>query len=510
MSDTSLNNKRIAKNTILLYFRTFITMIISLYTSRVVLNTLGVTDYGIYNVVGGVVAMFGFINSSMSVATQRYLNFALGQNKMQQLKTVFSTSINIHLCISILIIFLGETVGLWFLLNKMTIPDNRLEAALWTYQCAIFSTIIMIISVPYNALIIAHEKMGAFAYISILEVLLKLLAVFSLFIIDYDKLILYSILMLLIQIVVRIIYGSYCKKHFSESKYHFIWDSKLFKEMSSFAGWNLWGNVAFIGFTQGLNVLLNMFFNPVVNAARGISVQIQNTINQFSSSFQMALNPQITKSYAMSDLDYMHNLIIRSSRFTFYLMVVISLPIFLETSMILKVWLGIIPDYTVIFVKLMLCVTIIDAVANPLVTAAAATGKIKMYQVAVGGMLLLILPVSYITLKMGGEPWSVFIVHLFICVCSFIVRLLFVHKLVGLSIKKFIVDVAIDIFKTLFFITIVLFLHGYLIENLCIGLRFIYDFVVIVLLIGVIYATGLSQNEKQFITNKVLTIIRRK
>lgn len=510
MSDTLQNNKRIAKNTILLYLRTFITMIISLYTSRVVLNTLGVTDYGIYNVVGGVVAMFGFLNSSMSVATQRYLNFVLGQNKIQQLKTVFSTSINIHLGISILIVILGETVGLWFLLNKMTIPDNRLEAALWVYQCAIFSTIIMIISVPYNALIIAHEKMSAFAYISILEVLLKLIAVLSLFIIDYDKLIIYSILMLLVQIVIRIIYGSYCKKHFSESKYHFIWNSRLLKEMSSFAGWNLWGNVAFIGFTQGLNVLLNMFFNPAVNAARGISVQIQNTVNQFSSSFQMALNPQITKSYAMSDLDYMHNLIIRSSRFTFYLMVVISLPIFLETSMILKVWLGIIPDYTVIFVKLMLCVTIIDAVANPLVTAAAATGKIKKYQVTVGGMLLLIIPISYIMLKIGGKPWSVFIVHLFVCVCSFIVRLLFVNKLVGLSIMRFFDEVVIDIFKTLFFITIVLFLHGYLMENLCIWLRLIYDFVVVVLLIGVIYATGLSQNEKQFITNKVLTITRRK
>ena len=284
MQEISSNNKRIAKNTLLLYFRMLVTMAVSLYTSRVVLNILGVEDFGIYNVVGGIVAMFGFINGSMTSATQRYLTFELGQNNRTQLTKVFSTSLSIHAIISFLIIVLAETVGLWFLWNKMQIPADRMNAAFWVFQCSVAASVIMIMSVPYNAAIIAHERMSAFAYISIIEVSLKLLIVCFLRYFHTDKLILYAALIVIVQLVIRLCYSWYCNRHFKETKYRWIWDKTLFCEMTGFAGWNLFGNLAAITFTQGLNLLLNMFFGPVVNAARGIAVQAQTAIGQFSSN----------------------------------------------------------------------------------------------------------------------------------------------------------------------------------------------------------------------------------
>ena len=280
-NQTSDNNKRIAKNTLFLYFRMLFLMGIALYTSRVVLNTLGVEDYGIYNVVGGVVAMFGFLNLSMSSATQRYITFALGKGDKQRLQTIFSTTLQIHTLIAGIIVLLGETIGLWFLYNKMQIPVDRMDAAFWVLQCSIISSVIMIVSVPYNADIVAHEKMSAFAYISILEAVLKLAVVYMLVIFSFDKLILYAILILAIQILIRFCYSYYCNKHFAETKYKHVWDKALFKEMTGFAGWSMFGNFSAVLFGQGLNILLNIFFGPVVNAARGVAVQVQNAIQQF-------------------------------------------------------------------------------------------------------------------------------------------------------------------------------------------------------------------------------------
>lgn len=416
---------------------------VSLYTSRIVLNALGVEDFGIYNVVGGVVAMFGFINSAMATGTQRFITFEIGKKNRVQLQKVFCTSINIHALISILILILAETIGLWFLYHKMTIPVERINAALWVYQFSILSAIVMIMSVPYNATIIAHEKMRAFAYISVLEVILKLLVVYLLLLGDFDKLKLYAFLVFCIQLSIRFIYGFYCKRHFPETKYHFIKDKKLFKEMTYFAGWNLWGNCAAMAFTQGLNILLNIFFDPTVNAARGIAVQVQMAIAQFSGNFQMALNPQITKSYATGDYNYMHSLIFRSSKFTFFLLLFLSLPVMIETEIILTLWLNIVPDYTVTFLRLILSVTIIDAIANPLMVSAAATGRIKRYQSIIGGILLTILPVSYIALKLGGNPASVFIVHLCLCIVAFIVRLFIIRPIIKLSLRTYMVQVTL-------------------------------------------------------------------
>lgn len=308
MSQTSDNNKRIAKNTLFLYFRMLLMMGISLYTSRVVLKTLGVEDYGIYNVVGGIVAMFGFINGSMSSATQRYITFALGKGDKKRLQTVFCTTLQIHVLIAGIIVLLGETIGLWFLYSKMQIPIDRMNAAFWVLQASIIDSAIKVISVPYNADIVAHEKMSAFAYISILEAVLKLAIVYVLVVFVFDKLILYAFLLLTVQILIRFCYSSYCNKHFEETKYRHIWDKALLKEMIGFAGWSMFGNLAAVLFGQGLNMLLNVFFGPVVNAARGIAVQVQIAIQQFVGNFQMALNPQITKTYATHKFESMHRL----------------------------------------------------------------------------------------------------------------------------------------------------------------------------------------------------------
>lgn len=440
------DNKRIAKNSLLLYFRMILTMLVTLYTSRVVLSTLGVTDFGIYNVVGGIVAMFGFLNGSMSTTTQRYITFELGKGNFNQLNKVFNTCQLILALLSLVIIILAETIGLWFLYNKMQIPAERMDAAFWVFQTSIMATVVMLMSVPYNATIVAHERMSAFAYISILEVSLKLGMVFLLLVFPIDKLILYSFLMLGVQLLIRMIYSFYCNKHFEETKLKLFLDKKLIYEMTNFTGWNLFGNIACIAYTQGVNILLNVFFGPVVNAARGISVQVQNAINQFSTNFQMAINPQITKTYAAGDYSYMHKLIYRSSKFTFLLLLLISLPVMIETQTILNLWLEDVPDYTPIFLRLMILTTIIDAVANPLMIAASSTGKVKRYQSTIGGILLLILPISYVVLKLGGDPQSVFVVHVLICLIAFVVRLFIIRPMINLSINKYICEVLLKCF----------------------------------------------------------------
>lgn len=506
MNNTA-NNKRIAKNTLLLYFRMLFIMAINLYTSRIVLKILGIEDFGIYNAVGGIVAMFGFLTSAMSISTQRYITYELGRNNIKQLNKIFNTSITIHAVISVIILILAETIGLWFLYNKMTIPTERLNAAFWTYQASIASTIILIMSVPYNATIIAHEKMSAFAYISVLEVALKLSIVYLLLIGNFDKLILYSILIFIVQFIIRIIYGQYCKKNFLETKIHLTKDKSLFKEMLSFASWNLWGNCAGIASTQGVNILLNIFFGPHINAARGIAVQVQSAVNQFASNFQTAINPQITKSYAQGDYNYMHNLIFSSSKFTFYLLLLLTLPLQIETKTILNFWLGTVPDYTEVFLRLILCVTIIDATANPLMISASATGKIKAYQSIVGSILFLIFPLSYLCLKLGANPESVFIIHLLICILAFIVRLFIVRSMIQLSLTEYVKKVILRIIFIAITATIsTMGVKFFLNDNT------FFNFIILcfsstIIIIALSYSIGLENNEKKFITCKVKNII---
>lgn len=508
MTDTAQNNKRIAKNTLLLYVRTFFVMLVSLYTSRVVLNVLGVEDYGIYNVVGGVVAMFGFINSSMASATQRYITFALGRGDKDNLQKVFSTSLQIHALISVLIVILGETVGLWFMYEKMQIPADRMDAAFWVLQCSIVSTVIMILSVPYNADIIAHEKMSAFAYISVLEVLLKLAVVYALLISPCDKLIFYAILILAVQLLIRFCYSIYCNKHFEESKYRKVWDKALFKEMTGFAGWSLFGNLSGVLFGQGLNMLLNVFFGPVVNAARAVAVQVQSAIQQFVGNFQMALNPQITKTYAQGEMNEMHKLMFRSARFSFYLIFLISLPVLLETEFILRVWLKTVPENTVVFLRIMICTSLIYSLANPLMIANQATGKVRKYQTVCGSILLLILPVSYVCLKLGLPAYSVFIVHFVMESVTQIARMIMLRPLIGIRVKDYFRNIYARVFLVVV-LSVILPLSVY--ENMNdTVLRFFTVCVICMLSVSLVtYTIGLSENERAFVRSKVNGVYNR-
>lgn len=504
MNDLS-RNKRIAKNSLLLYIRSFFVLIINLYTSRVILRTLGVEDFGIYNVVGGVVAMFGFINNSMSSATQRYITFALGKGDTENLQKVFSTALQIHFFIAALIVLLGETIGLWFMYEKMQIPVDRIDAAFWVLQCSILSTVVMIISVPYNADIVAHERMSAFAYISILEVLLKLATVYVLFLSSYDRLILYSFLILAVQLLIRFCYNSYCHKHFFESKYKYIWDKFLFKEMIGFAGWSMFGNLAGVLLGQGLNMLLNVFFGPIVNAARAIALQVQNAIQQFVSNFQMALNPQITKTYAKGEITEMHKLMFRSARFSFYLLFLLSLPVLFETEFILTIWLETVPENTVIFLRIMICTSLIYTMANPMIVANQATGKVKKYQAVCGSILLMILPVSYICLKLGCPAYSVFIVHFVMESLTQVARMVLLRPLIGISLKDYFINVYARVILVVALSVIIPFI---VYENIGdIVLRFFIVCIICVFSVcSIAYMVGLSKNEQVFVRSKVLNI----
>lgn len=502
MSTTTENNKRIAKNTLLLYVRMLLTMCVSLYTSRVVLNTLGVEDYGIYNVVGGIVAMFSFINGSMSSATQRYITFAIGKNNQERLQTIFSTSLQIHTLIAAITIVLGEVIGLWFLYNKMQIPEGRMDAAFWVLQCSIVSTAVMIISVPYNADIVAHERMSAFAYISILEVVSKLLVVYLLLIFDTDKLTLYAFLILAIQLIIRFCYSHYCNKHFFETKYKHVWDKALFKEMTSFAGWSMFGNLSTVCFGQGLNMLLNVFFGPVVNAARGISVQVQNAITGFVTNFQMALNPQITKTYARGEMGDMHRLMFRSARFSFFLLFFLSLPVLFETNYILTLWLKTVPDNTTVFLRIIICTSLISTISNPMVIANQATGKVKKYQAVCGTTLIMVLPISYICLKLGMPAYSVFIVHFCMEIVCMFARMIMLRPLIGIRIRDYLKNIHTRIITVILVSIIVPALaHCYLPLGL---LRFLIVGVLCVISVGTTaFTLGLTPNERVFIRSRI-------
>ena len=384
-----------------------------------------------------------------------------------------------------------------------------MDAAFWVFQCSVLASVIMIMSVPYNAAIIAHEKMSAFAYISIIEVTLKLLIVYFLLCFHTDKLILYAVLIVVVQLIIRLCYGWYCNRYFNETKYRWIWDRGLFKEMTGFAGWNMFGNLAAITFTQGLNLLLNMFFGPVVNAARGIAVQAQTAISQFSNNFQTAINPQITKSYATGDLEYMHGLVFRSAKFSFFLLLLLSLPVLIETKTILTIWLKIVPEDTVVFLRIMLCITWIYAISNPLIVAASATGKIKLYQSVVGGLLLLILPVSYVCLKCGLPAYAVFVVHLCIEIIAQYARLLMLKRMIELSLREYFIKVVWCISKVT-----AIALAAPLAVIYCHPGHGIWNLLAVCLVCTLstsisIYYFGLTSGEKVFVSSKITAILAR-
>ena len=508
MTNTAQNNKRIAKNTLLLYVRMLFMMAVSLYTSRVVLQTLGVEDFGIYNVVGGVVAMFSVISGSLSAAISRFITYELGKGDKDKLIRIFSSSVTIQLGLGLVILILAEAIGVWFLNAKMTIPVSRIYAANWVFQLSILTFIINLISVPYNAAIIAHEKMSAFAYISIFEAVAKLLIVYMLLWSPFDKLIFYAILMASVALIIRFIYGYYCKSHFAECNYHFIFDRELLKKMFGFAGWNFIGAASAVLRDQGGNIVINLFCGPAVNAARGIAFQVNTAVHGFVTNFMTALNPQITKSYASGDREYMMTLIFQGARLSFYMLLVLSLPILVNTHYILALWLKIVPEHTVLFVQLILLFGLSESISNPLITAMLATGKIRNYQLVVGGLQLMNLPVSYLLLRMGLFPEVVIIVAIVISQCCLAARLLMLRSMIDLSVRKYLNKVYINVLVVTAIAAICPFLLAIQMEETF--LNFILLCLIAVVCTGItIYYIGCNKTERQFILNKIYAIKNR-
>lgn len=503
-------SKRIAKNSLLLYIRTFFVLLISLYTSRVILSTLGVTDYGIYNVVGGVVVMLGYLTNSLSGASSRYITYDLGTGNMQLMKKTFGNILSIHFIMAGAIILIAETIGLWFVLTQLQIPAERENAAFWVYQCAIFSSAVGLIGIPYNAAIIAHERMSAFAYISIIDAVLKLMIVYMLLIIPFDRLTTYAFLFLGIQLFDRIVYGVYCTRHFEETRVRMSYNKAVFKEIFAFAGWTLGGNIAAMGATQGLNMLLNIFFGPVVNAARGIAVQVQSACQQFCNNFQMALNPQLTKSYAQNDLEYMHKLLTRSSKFSFFILLVFILPLMFETNPILTLWLKNVPEYTANFVRLMLILTLLAALSNPIVVSVHATGVIRKFQIVEAGILLTIVPISYFCLKfLHTSPISVFIVQIIVELCTLYARLRIVLPMIKIPFNIYVAQVINPILKTTIFSLLLPIVICNRIGTSVTSHLFFGLFCMINVLFFV-YVLGCSKQEKCFLYNKIINTKNRK
>lgn len=445
MTNTAENNKRIAKNTMILYLRMLCTVGISFYTSRVILSNLGVSDFGLYNVIGGLVSMFYMITSTLSAAISRFLTYELGQKDLKNLKDTFSTSINIQLLISILIIVLSETIGLWFINNKMNIVHDRIWAANWIYQFTMISFIIEMISVPYNASIIAHEKMKAFAYVTIYSVLIKLGIALILSISPIDKLIFYGILMTLMSLSTQTLYWWYCKRNFEECHYTFSINKKKFKQMFQFAGWSFFSSSSMMLCGQGVNILLNLFFGTPINAARGLAVQVDGTVKAFANNFTMAFSPQITKSYAQGDKEYTKDLVYKGSKYSFLLFFIISFPLIMETDFFLKIWLKEIPPYTSQFIQLTLAYTFIDILLKPSTTLNNATGDIKQYQILTGIAQFLVLPICYICLLLKLPPYSVLFVRIISDCIFFPPRIILNNKYIKQTFKSYSKEVLLKI-----------------------------------------------------------------
>ena len=476
----------------------FLMMAISLFTSRIVLSTLGVSDYGIYNVVGGVVAMFGLLSGSITNSITRFLTFELGKNDYSQLQKVFSTSLNVMMVLSFVIVVIGEIVGIWFLNYKMNIPEGRMDAANWAFQCSLMTFVMNLISIPYNSTIVAHEKMSAFAYISIFEVIMKLLIVYSLYISPFDKLKSYVVLLLILSFVIRFIYGFYCKRHFKEATYHFVYDKVLLKNMTSFAGWNFFGQGAYMMNNQGVNIVINLFFGVTVNAARGIATQVNNAVNQFVTNFMMALNPQITKSYASGEFEEMHKLVYRGSKFSYFLMLFFLIPICLETEMILHLWLNVIPDYSVAFVRWTLIITTMGMLSNTLITALHATGKIKKYMIVVGIVEISNFPLTYLMFKFGFNPLAAYYVYFTIYLILMFLRLYLIKDLIRMKAIVYIKEV----YCKVAYVTLVAFIAPSLI---CLVqqdsiIRFIeVGLVSSISTVATVFYLGLASNERKIV-----------
>jgi len=480
-----------------------ITMIVQLFTVRVVLEALGDVDYGINNVVAGVVTMFAFLSATMATASQRYFSYEIGKGDLVQLKKLFSLTLITYCIIAVIVFVLAETIGLWFLNNKMVIPENRMFAANWCYQFAILSFMMTMFQVPYDAMVIAREKMNVFAYVSILEVFLKLGIVYLLKISSYDRLITYGFLGLLVVTIVTTTYKYYCLRKFPESHFKWYWNKNKFKEICSYSGWNLFGSVSGVFYNQGINVLLNVFFGPVVNTGRAIAFQVNGAINQFVLNFMTATRPQITKLYATEEYDKMFKLVFRSTKFSYFLLFFFAMPVFWEVEPLFRLWLGSVPNYVVIFTRLAIVISLIDSLSYSIMTAVQATGKIKQYQLVVGLCFMLNLPISFLFLKLGFPPETTLFIGVIVAMICFVLRVVMLRKLIVFDVRDLISHVVVPVV----ILTVLTNFLGYFIFGFD-GDSMVYTavklFSFLTVTIVTIYLVGLSLEERVLIKSLLL------
>lgn len=500
----------IAKNTTLLYVRTVLVLFISLYTSRIILKALGVEDYGVYSAIGGIVSILSVVIGPIDASISRFLTYELGRGDKEMLRRYFSTGLTIMLLFAVLAIIILESLGLWFLNNKMVIDENRLSAANWVLHLSILSFVVNMISSPYRGTLIAHERMSLFAYISILDVLLKLGIAFLILKSSYDKLIFYSLLMLLEAIVIRVIYSIVCNREFEESRKPKLGiDKELFSGFFSFTGWNLFGAAAGVSRDQGINILFNLFGGPVVNAAYGIAHQVNGAVSSFVNNFTTALNPSIIKSYASNQKEYMMSLVYQGAKYSYFLVLIFALPLLLETEYVTKIWLGQTPDYSIPFIQLMLLHSLIESLSKTIMTGTNASGNIKMYQLMVGGLRILTLPIAYILLKMAFSPSIVLLSILFIDVVALFTRMIIARSIFSLSFWTFVKKVLVVVsLATIVAIPLPFICKCFITESL---LRF-----VIVLSVSVLSTAfsvlfvGCTRTERVSIVSKASQLLKRK
>lgn len=485
----------------------FFVMAVTIYTSRVVLAVLGIEDYGVQNAVGGIVGMFSLISGSMSNSVMRFITFELGKGDKTKLPKVFSTSVNVMLLLAISVFIIGEILGLWFLNYKMSIPEGRIVAANWVFHFSLLTFVVNVLSIPYNATIIAYERMNVYAQISILEVILKLFIVYLLTLSSIDRLILYSLLLFSVALLIRIIYWIYCRKSFQECEYHLIYDKNLLKRMSSFAGWNFFGQSTAVISGQGVNLLMNVFFGVFVNAARGVSGHVQSAVMQFVNSFTVALNPQITKSYASGNIGYMQRLIYSGAKVSYFLTIFITIPLFLETETVLRLWLGVIPDYSVTFVQLTLVFVSISVITGTLIPSLHATGQIRKYMIIIGVSEIIIFSICILAYRLGFSPESSYHIYNFSYLCLIFVRLILIKDLIHISIKEYCLKVLLRItLVTIFAFTIPAFVINLFDPTI---VRLAFSLLLCTCTTGIfVYFVGLEKKEKQIMKNALYRILK--
>ena len=508
MSDNQSNNKRIAKNTLMLYFRMFLTMGVALYTSRIVLQTLGASDYGIYNVVGGFVAMLAYLNSAFVGASQRFFSFSLGKGDAQDTKHTFGTSVICHICIGLLIVIVAETFGLWFINEKLNIEPSRMIAANWVFQSSVCTLLFTVFKIPFDSCVIAHERMSFYAYLSIVDVILKLLIVYCIVISPFDQLVTYALLLLIVGIVNFAASALYCLRNFSECKGKIQFNKGKFKEMTSFAGWVLIGNLGFSFKDQLSNILFNLFLGTTVNAARGLAAQVNAQVTTFANNFFMAMAPQITKQYAMGNIDESKKLVYAGARFTFMMMTLVTVPLIMNLSVLLDLWLVSVPRFTYEFLVITLSASLISTLTQSTVTAIQATSKMKYFQIGISMIMLFEIPCAYIVLRLGYPAPVALAPSILTSILGVVFRFSILrHYVSEYRFREFLSKVV----NKAFWVSMFSFISCFFIHNIIESNQALYVLIEVLvdaaLTLFIILLIGLTNQERNFLFNYIIRYI---